>query len=303
MVQISTFTYVVYLLWCHLCCGVVDASRKQVDASLSASWGRTPLILEALEFLVRPKLTKICLIAAGSAIASPLSPCRAEQQVLQGDVDSDLFTQGSRRIQQLAEHIDPAECWSQAWNVMRDLLPPELLSIFYLHMSTRHFSARVEAFRNMYMQDKTPNSNETCAVANLHGEIFVDPHELRDAILACAERGRRSRASSDTPSPLEHIFHRPYQPDCHVVLYAAPLTSSFAAMDAAITDAMQAGAKVSSSLRPVLLDGCAGAGSRCLHVGIDSPPVLAGYGVELFIKDTEYSQACLHYMRLWILNR
>lgn len=41
------------LALCQFLGDVAYASQKQVDASLAASWDGTPLVLEALEFLVR----------------------------------------------------------------------------------------------------------------------------------------------------------------------------------------------------------------------------------------------------------
>lgn len=42
-----------FVVWCHLFGHLADAKHRQVDAALTASWGQTPLLLEALEFLVR----------------------------------------------------------------------------------------------------------------------------------------------------------------------------------------------------------------------------------------------------------
>eukprot|EP00892_Ulva_mutabilis_P002282 jgi/Ulvmu1/12054/UM083_0067.1 len=245
------------LVWCDL--PRVDAKHKQVDASLTASWSHTPLIFEALEFLE--------------------------------DVDSDLFRRGCQLVQQIPKDSDQAECWPNVWEIVKQLLPPALQPIFYLQMSTRHFSARIEAFRNMYLQHEPPDNNSsTCAVAHLHGQRFDDPLSLSKALVDCTGHAGKHAARSSPPLSIDHILYRPYRPECHVVLYAAPMTASFAAMEQAITEATQAGAVLSYALRPVLLDGCADLGTKCLVLGKDLSPVLAGFGVELFIKDTEYSQ-------------
>ena len=129
-------------------------------------------------------------------------------------------------------------------------------------------------------------------MASLHGETFTDADRLREALSGFARNQHKHTAKLSPASPIDHVMHGPHRPECHVVLYCAPMTSGFAAMDTAITDAIDAGAKCSYSLRPVLLDRCAVAPPGCLHLGRASAPSLAGYGVELFVKDTEYNQVC-----------
>lgn len=223
-------------------------------------------------------------------VQSSMSPTEV---MLQGDVDVNLYKRGAHLMQQINDDIDPNECWTQIRHVAQKLLPPALHPTFLLHMSTRHFSARVEAFQNMYMQQESPSTNfSSCAVASLHGETFSNAGRLKEALLRFARNQHKHASKLTPPSPIDHVMHGPHRPECHVVLYAAPMTSGFGAMDTAITGAIDAGAKCSYALRPVLLDRCAVAPPGCLRLGRASSPSLAGYGVELFIKDTEYNQVC-----------
>lgn len=186
---------------------------------------------------------------------------------------------------------DASKCWTQLWNVLEQLLPRTLHPFFFLHMSTRHFSARIQAFQTMYKQKGfSGTAASACAVASLHGEVFTDAGKLKEALLGSARDRHKHTSQSDSPSQIDHILHGPYRPQCHVVLYAAPMDAGFLDMDTAITKAIRDGAECSYALRPVLLDNCAVPPSPCFHVGTGAPPVLAGYGVELSIKDTEYNQ-------------
>lgn len=90
-----------------------------------------------------------------------------------------------------------------------------------------------------------------------------------------------------------------------MIVYGAPGTECFAEMHAAVTSALAAEAlhEFTYLLRPTLLPGCSrgdgasdlagGVGARaCLSAGTASPPNLSGFGVDLVVKDTEYSQVC-----------
>jgi hypothetical protein len=95
---------------------------------------------------------------------------------------------------------------------------------------------------------------------------------------------------------IDHIWHGDAaSAQFFVILYGAPGTDCFNAMHTAIVQALvDAPSSIVYVVRPVLLDGCLegeqSLSAVCLFLGQENKPHLAGYGVELTVKDTEYNQ-------------
>ena len=194
-------------------------------------------------------------------------------------------------------------CWNFTMRTITPTVPPPLRQLLHSQLTTRHQSARLQAFQQMADQSLSADQQAALCCA-----VFVNG-KLTDANDVAAElRGTAHNSATSTPEQAPFKRHATdhvlipatAEPATHtVVLYGAPGTLCFESAHATLAAAVTAheGGGAEYIVRLALLHGCADPGGQevsklsCLALGTSAPPALAGYGVELVVKDMEYSQA------------
>lgn len=219
---------------------------------------------------------------------------------LQADVGRPDFDQGLHlfKKQRCAPDTDAGLCWEELLDRLYKLLPSSLHKLLAQHLATRHYSPRLEAFRNLFLQESLPEqAANSCAVTVVDGVYVSSAHELQTQ-LSNPSLSQHRPASTEL-IPIDHVLRTADSASAPtVILYGAPGTDDFHSAHAAIQQAIDAsGQDIQYVVRPFASGGCLGRQDRdigtWLSVGTAAPLHLAGYGAELFIKDTEYNQVRL----------
>ena len=197
--------------------------------------------------------------------------------------------------QRCAPDTNPELCWEGLLAQFSTLLPPSLSKLLAQHLATRHYSPRLEAFKNLLLQESLPEEAvHACAVTVVDGVFVSSAGDLQTELSNPSHINHKPPSTVQTP--VDHVLHTAESESAPtVVLYGAPGTNSFHSARSAIQQALNAsGQDFQYIIRPVAtgecLSGQDGGIRTWLAAGTADPLQLAGYGVELFIKDTEYSQ-------------
>ena len=140
--------------------------------------------------------------------------------------------------------------------------------LFDLAVSTRQFSAKVEMFMQIALES-IPKPGSCCWTV-IEGKTYVDPAGLP-----------WPSSQSDEILPFDHAYTN--SENASAILYAPIGSHCSTLFHRAFVDK-----HLNYIWRPVLIKGCTDFGS-CGTFGIDMAVALAGYGVQLAIKNTEYN--------------
>jgi hypothetical protein len=202
----------------------------------------------------------------------------------------------------------PESCWNFTLNAIKGIVPTAFLPLLMLQLSTRQKSARLEAFNQLAQQSVPAEMQRShCCIAFLDGEVISNAKDMSTALRYTPPLPKTvpfpHRASLFLPSDIDHIYRRSNTTVTGArlriaILYGPPGTECFQRMHGAITTTLDTFAihDVDYVIRPAMLPECLPedvevvSSSTCLRIGSMSRPALSGYGVQLVLKDTEYSQ-------------
>lgn len=198
--------------------------------------------------------------------------------------------------QRCAPDSDAGLCWAGLLDTLCTLLPSSVHKLLTQHLATRHYSPRLEAFSKLYLQEHIPEqAAHACAVTVIDGTYVSSTNELQASLSTQSQSEHRGATTERLP--IDHVLHTAESESAPtVILYGAPGTSSFHSAHSAIQQQSldASGPDFHYIIRPVASGECLSrqddAVSTWLSVGTGAPLQLAGYGVELFAKDTEYNQ-------------
>jgi hypothetical protein len=235
---------------------------------------------------------------------------------VQADVSPAKFELGLDVLAELLGNADEdaSSCFQAFLDGIQSGLPKSMHKLLHLHLASRHYSARSEAFHQLYRSHANQHGVEDgCALALVDGKPIVANGQLREAIAAAqstkAQR-KRQRGGPEDVIPIDHVIHlADHSSPPVVMLYGAPGTRQFHDANKVIREILIEGnLEFTFVMRPVITDKCIseehsnqlGASLSCLPIGLDRPVYLAGYGVELHIKDTEYNQVRAVAAAYWV---
>lgn len=214
---------------------------------------------------------------------------------MQADVGQTEFIQGLKVLeaQRCASDQKVEQCWEYVHDKLQSVLSTSFHKLFTQHLATRHYSARLEAFRKLFSEESIPeNLASACAVTLVDGTYIDSSNELKSTLSTAL--GGECSGKVVEHLPIDHVVHAAEgTPAPTVVLYGTPGTTSFGSMHLAIQELIGQ-ADFDYIIRPVASRQCVesqdAAISEWLAVGTTGPVHLAGYGIELVVKDTEYNQ-------------
>ncbi|KAK9830935.1 hypothetical protein WJX81_007880 [Elliptochloris bilobata] len=236
-----------------------SVEAKGAVIRLHAKWQNAPLLLETVEFLA--------------------------------DEDTALVGRFAAAWQQGAP-VEGQGCWERILRTAGQLLTPATQQMLPVALGARQYSARVEAFRSLAEEAGLPLKGACCFV-DMAGQRAASTEEL--AALLAQPAALEALANA---TPALHRFDHVVggaggagggagAPQRTAVLYGTPAAACFADMLAALDAAAQGGAaRLAYAVRPLALEGCEV--GLCGGYGQGGPLQLAGYGVELALKNMEY---------------
>lgn len=193
-------------------------------------------------------------------------------------------------------------------------LSDQLRPIFLLSLMLRSASPKLVLFRQLAQESlaySPPNSGSLRAESERHdtdrwavsknpvapegkccwvdvgSKKFFDEVELSDWLESLQTNFAEHRIAAEL-FEFDHIFAGSNGPNFVVVLYGALGTACFERLHSVLAEAAKQGL-VKYVLRPVLPSGCEQAAGRCGSVGTVNSVNLGGYGVELALKNMEYT--------------
>jgi len=276
-------------------CGAAAASQRGLSTSVQAPWEGTQLLAEALEFVAD------------------------ENQTLVWDLVLSLH----RTHKWPKDTSDSSKCWQTILKEISAVLPPAAAKLLPLALSTRHYSARVEAYRQM--RDAAGMPEDACCAVDINGSVTVTtPDEIKGKhAQGMAPLLAARMVSLDNSHPIhlmeaDIIYQTSVDPKAGkslqdnvvmmrtsqavqrpglltVVLYGPPGARCTAELHAELRKRADQGGSYAMRYvyRPVGPraggGGCASALNACTSLGDGGPLYLPGYGVEAVLKNTEYS--------------
>lgn len=225
---------------------------------------------------------------------------------LQADESPNLFWTFARGWPSAAGKIgnssDPSLCWQRISAAASEHLTPRMTQVLHMSLALRTYSPSLESFRQLAMDGNvgaTAGVNEGCCWAAIDGKAVHNAEDIAEAVRgALVARGRGSLPPHSQLFPFDHVhqstawhhagFNHSDPSIVAAVLYAPighPCSASF---DAALRLVADTNAQVAYAWRPQLPESCAAA-APCGSLGADAPLDLAGFGVELAIKNMEYN--------------
>lgn len=272
--------------------GLSDAKHpqpKNVQVSLRAKWSGTSLLLEAGELLAKEhknnfwELVKQWL-ESDHHLAST-SPKDCFQEILK---HGSYFLSG------------PLESFFQLSLILRSASPKLVLYRQLAQDSLSSFSLSHEESVNSgnasdtYNKDldrwsvsRNPNAPKgKCCWVDVGSTILFDVSELSDWLNTLPTL---SQDSTEEPEIFEfdHVYPESNRKSPGAVLYGALGSNCFSNFHLALVEASRKG-KVQYVVRSILPSGCESEAEYCTTVGTGSLLNLAGYGVELALKNMEY---------------
>jgi UDP-glucose:glycoprotein glucosyltransferase len=182
--------------------------------------------------------------------------------------------------------------------------PASAQPLLSLQLATRQQSPRLEFFTQVALQSLPGRVAEShCCVLAAGATHITGPTKVANALQQLLSQPAARGAGAAERSTVDHVMRRANSTardaEPHIaVLYGPPGAPCFGAMHSAMLTALQDGsmANVDYVVRPVVLPGCEPASDvevsshSCLQLGRGSRPAMCGYGVQLVLKDMEYSQ-------------
>ncbi|CAN0880692.1 UDP-glucose:glycoprotein glucosyltransferase [Linum grandiflorum] len=215
------------------------------------------------------------------------------------------------------------DCLKKIVNIGSDLLSDPLASLFEFSLTLRSASPRLQLYRQLAEESlasfppsddsisndsegivETADNNEIkksdpllvgrnpsspggkCCWVDTGGRLFFDVSELQLWLRSTAAPAGDSFQQPEL-FDFDHIHFDSHAGSPVAVLYGAIGTDCFAELHATLVAAAKEG-KVKYIVRPVLPTGCESKVHHCAAVGARESLSLAGYGVELALKNMEY---------------
>ncbi|XP_010523682.1 PREDICTED: UDP-glucose:glycoprotein glucosyltransferase isoform X2 [Tarenaya hassleriana] len=258
----SRFCVVAFVLLL-LVCGAWAQNRrpKNVQVAVRAKWEGTPLLLEAGELLSKESKHLFWEFT----------------EVWLGSDDDDSDCNSARDcLLKISEHAS-------------SLLTPSLTSLFRFSLTLRSASPRLVLYRQLADDSLSsfPLSDDSslCCWVDIGSSLFFDESDL----LSWLASPPAAEDSVQGPELFDfdhvHLDSRARTPVG--ILYGAVGTSCFRKFHVLLSQAATKG-KITYVVRPVLPSGCVGRTRRCGAIGAWDNVSLAGYGVELALKNMEY---------------
>ena len=199
----------------------------------------------------------------------------------------------------------PAACHRLALDLLAAHAPAAAYPLLAAQVATKQYSARLEYHKQAALHE-LPSSiaASSCCVLAVAGKHITTADSVAQAVNSVVEsmgahlQPSRLRASStDAHIAWQSPAAQSAQATLPTVLYGPPGMSCFQELYSATQAALQQHSHVPAqlSVRPVALPGCAAAaqsehgGHVCAMLEAERP-TLSGYGVQLALKDMEYSQ-------------
>lgn len=193
-------------------------------------------------------------------------------------------------------------------------VPGATLPLLAMQLATRQQSPRLEVFRQLAQQWLPPDvSAAQCCALDLEGHHVVDSAKVPVEVQTWLSKQERTGTAPGTnasaagvaaaTAEIDHVYlrsaaQRSGSGQVHrAVLYGPPGVPCFAAMHAAAKQALLQSQQhiVDYVVRPVLLPGCQAsqdaAAAATADLAPSSSPSLSAYGVQLVMKNLEYSQS------------
>ncbi|DBA75355.1 TPA: hypothetical protein ACH3X1_010624 [Trebouxia sp. C0004] len=232
---------------------------KGVTVSLRVKWPGTSVLLEAAEFLASE--------------------------------NSNAFWSFIETWQEPNNEVD-GSCWGAVYASASQHLSNGTCMSLQQALAARQYTAKVEMLRNLA---EIPQGS--CCQVELAGQVFTEAGQLEAALQKelqpCSEPQLYAfdHIYSSDPQTSYSIWHA--NNATAAVLYGTPGTACFQHLHKLLKDAVtrqytQGGVPLTYAVRPMLLEGCPQLGP-CSLLGTGEVPHLAGYGVEMAIKNMEYS--------------
>lgn len=277
--------------------GLSDAKHSQpknVQVSLRAKWSGTPLLLEAGELLAKEQKNNFWefvkqWLEPGHHLAST-TPKDCFQEILR---HGSYFLSGS------------LESFFQLSLILRSASPKLVLYRQLAQDSVSSFARSHEESVNsenvsdtymtgIYNKDldrwsvsRNPNAPKgKCCWVDVGSTILFDVSELSSWLNTLKTLSQDSREEPEI-FEFDHIYPEPNRRSPRAILYGSLGTNCFADFHLALVEASRKG-EVQYVVRPVLPSGCESEAEYCSTVGTGSLLNLAGYGVELALKNMEY---------------
>ncbi|KAL0021594.1 hypothetical protein WJX79_001497 [Trebouxia sp. C0005] len=232
---------------------------KGVTVSLRVKWPGTSVLLEAAEFLASQNSN-----AFWSFIETWQEPNNEVEDSCWGVVDASA-----------SQHLSNGSCMS-----------------LQQALAARQYTAKVEMLRNLA---EIPQGS--CCQVKFAAQTFTEAGQLHAAL-----QKRLQPSSEPQLYAFDHIYSSDPQTSFKIwhadnasaaVLYGTPGTTCFQDLHKLLKDAVtrqytEGGVPLTYAVRPMLLEGCPQLGP-CSLLGTGEVLHLAGYGVEMAIKNMEYS--------------
>ncbi|KAJ4874821.1 UDP-glucose:glycoprotein glucosyltransferase [Raphanus sativus] len=234
---------------------------KNVQVAVKAKWQGTPLLLEAGELISKESKQLFW---------------EFNEAWLGSDGDSDCKS--------------ARDCLLKISTQASTLLAKPVASLFQFSLTLRSASPRVVLYRQLadeslssFPHGDDPSASHCCWV-DTGSSLFYDVTDLL-AWLASPTAG--GAAQGPELFDFDHVHFDSKAGTPVAVLYGAVGTGCFREFHLSLAQAAKEG-KVTYVVRPVLPSGCEGKTRPCGAIGARDNVSLAGYGVELALKNMEY---------------
>ncbi|KAG9141867.1 hypothetical protein Leryth_013981 [Lithospermum erythrorhizon] len=262
---------IIVLFCCPLFGSVVFAQKnrpKNIQVALKAKWPGTSLLLEAGELLSKEWRNNFFDFT--------------ESWLQAVDGEPDVHT--------------AKDCLKKIINHGKSLLTEPLASVFEFSLTLRSASPRLELYRQLAEDSlasfpladdvSLKNSGGKCCWVDTGSSLYFDIEELLIWIRSSYEIVNDPFQQPEI-FEFDHVHKDSAAASPVAVLYGALGTDCFRKFHPALVDAARQG-RVTYVVRPVMVSGCISNSEQCGAVGIKDPVNLAGYGVELALKNMEY---------------
>ncbi|CAN7053976.1 unnamed protein product [Brassica rapa subsp. trilocularis] len=235
---------------------------KNVQVAVKAKWQGTPLLLEAGELISKESKQLFW---------------EFNEAWLDSDGDSDCKS--------------ARDCLLKISTQASTLLAKPVASLFQFSLTLRSASPRVVLYRQLadeslssFPHGDDPSASHCCWV-DTGSSLFYDVADLLPWLASTATAG--DAAQGPELFDFDHVHFDSKAGSPVAVLYGAVGTGCFREFHLSLAQAAKEG-KVTYVVRPVLPSGCESKTRPCGAIGARDNVSLAGYGVELALKNMEY---------------
>ncbi|CAH2066725.1 unnamed protein product [Thlaspi arvense] len=241
---------------------------KNVQVAVKAKWQGTPLLLEAGELI-----------------------SKESKQLFWEFTDAWLGSDGDTGDSDCKSARD---CLLKISNQASTLLATPVASLFHFSLTLRSASPRLVLYRQLadeslssfpHGHDPTDSSATHCCWVDTGSSLFYDVADLLSWLASPPAAG--DAVQGPELFDFDHVHFESKSGSPVAVLYGAVGTDCFRKFHLSLAKAATEG-KVTYVVRPVLPSGCEGKTRPCGAIGAMDNVSLAGYGVELALKNMEY---------------